>query len=87
MSRTTYEAAWRLLEVVGDNRGPMLLDAAAEFRACLLREREPEESRPPAENPYVQAAILDFKQALSEPAKRVEPSWRLAGKRRRPRLL
>ena len=63
MSRTTYEAAWRLLEMIGDNRDPMLLDAAAEFRACLLREREPEESRPPAENPYVQAAVLDFKQA------------------------
>jgi hypothetical protein len=60
MSRTTYEAAWRLLEVIGDNRGPMLLDTAAEFRACLLREREPEESRPPAENPYIQAAISDF---------------------------
>jgi hypothetical protein len=63
MSRTTYEAAWRLLEVIGDNRGPVLLDAAAEFRACLLREREPEESAPPTENPYIQAAILAFKQA------------------------
>ena len=63
MSQMTYEAAWRLLEVIGDDRGPVLLDAAAEFRACLLREGELEESRPPAENPYVQAAVLDFKQA------------------------
>ena len=24
MRRPTYEAAWRLLEMIGDNRGPML---------------------------------------------------------------
>ena len=63
MTRTTYEAAWRLLEMIGDNRGPLLSRAAAEFRACLLREREPEENRPPAENPYIQAAIPNFRQA------------------------
>ncbi len=38
MRRSTYEAAWRLLEMIGENRGPMLSRAAAEFRASLLRE-------------------------------------------------
>ena len=56
--RPTYEAAWRLLEMIGDNRGPMLSGAAAEFRACLLRERELEESRPPTENPYIQVCAF-----------------------------
>jgi hypothetical protein len=60
MSRTTYEAAWRLLEMIGNNRGPLLSRAAAEFRACLLREQEPEESRPPAENPYIQVTNPNF---------------------------
>jgi hypothetical protein len=43
--------------MIGDNRGPMLSGAAAEFRACLLRERELEESRPPTENPYIQMCV------------------------------
>jgi hypothetical protein len=60
MRRTTYEAAWRLLEMIGNDRGPMLSGAAADFRACLLREREPQESRPPAENPYFQGAKPNF---------------------------
>jgi hypothetical protein len=60
MRRTTYEAAWRLLEMIGNNRGPMLACAAAEFRSCLLREQEPKESRPPAENPYFHEASLNF---------------------------
>ena len=58
MRRTTYEAAWRLLEMIGDDRGPMLSRAAAEFRACLLREQEPQESSPPAENPYIQVCAF-----------------------------
>jgi hypothetical protein len=60
MRRTTYEAAWRLLEMIGNDRGPMLSRAAAEFRACLLREHEPGKNRPPAENPYFQGANLNF---------------------------
>ena len=54
MSQPTYDAAWRLLEVIGEDRGPMLSRAAAELRACLMREQVREESRPPAENPYFQ---------------------------------
>lgn len=57
MSQSTYDAAWRLLELIGDDGGPMLSRAAAEFRACLLRERVKEESRSPAENPYFQACL------------------------------
>jgi hypothetical protein len=56
MSRTTYYAAWRLLELIGNDRGPMLSRAAAELRACLLGEQEPEEARPPVENPYFQSS-------------------------------
>lgn len=52
MSQSTYDAAWRLLELIGEDRGPMLSRAAAELRACLQSERERHESRPPAENPY-----------------------------------
>ena len=59
MRRATYEAAWRLLEMIGNDRGPMLSRAAAEFRACLLREHEPEKNRPPPENPYFQGANLN----------------------------
>ena len=58
MRRPTYEAAWRLLEMIGENRGPMLSRAAAEFRACLLREQEPRESRALAENPYFQVCAF-----------------------------
>ena len=57
MSQSTYDAAWRLLELIGDDRGPMLSRAAAEFRACLLRDRAREESRSPTENPYFQACL------------------------------
>ena len=55
MSQSTYDAAWRLLQLIGDDRGPMLSRAAAEFRALLMRERVRDESRPPVENPYFQA--------------------------------
>jgi hypothetical protein len=58
MRRPTYEAAWQLLEMIGNDRGPMLSRAAAEFHACLLREQEPEESRPPTENPYIQEVCV-----------------------------
>lgn len=56
MNRTTYEAAWRLLELIGHDRGPILSRAASELRACLLREQVAE-SKPPAENPYFQASV------------------------------
>lgn len=52
MNPNTYAAAWRLLDMLGNDRGPILSRAAAEFRACLLREQVMEESKPPAENPY-----------------------------------
>ena len=55
MSQSTYDAALRLLQLIGEYRGPMLSRAAAELRACLRSERERHESRPPAENPYFQA--------------------------------
>ena len=58
MSQSTYEAACRLLELIGDDRGPMLSRAAAELRDCLQREEVREESRLPAENPYLQASVL-----------------------------
>ena len=57
MSQSTYDAAWRLLELIGDDRGPMLSRAAAEFRACLLRDQVREESRAPVENPYFQSCL------------------------------
>jgi hypothetical protein len=56
MNRTTYAAAWRLLELIGNDRGPILSRAASELRACLLREQMVE-SLPQAENPYFQASV------------------------------
>lgn len=56
MNPKTYAAAWRLLDMLGNDRGPMLSLAAAEFRACLLREQAMEESQPPAKNPYFLAS-------------------------------
>lgn len=52
MNPQTYATAWRLLDMLGNDRGPMLSRAAAEFRACLLREQVVDESKPPAEKPY-----------------------------------
>ena len=37
-AQSTHEAAWRLLELIGEGRGPMLSRAAAELRACLTRD-------------------------------------------------
>jgi len=56
MNPKTYATAWRLLDMLGNDRGPMLSLAAAELRACLLREQPTEESRPPEKNPYFLAS-------------------------------
>lgn len=58
--RTTYEAAWRLLDLLGNDRGPMLLLAASELRECLEAEGIPV-SQPPAENPYFQETIYEVR--------------------------
>jgi hypothetical protein len=38
VAQSTYDAAWRLLELIGEGRGPMLSLAAAELRACLMHD-------------------------------------------------